>query len=507
MRALLGVSDKHGLVEFARLLVYLGVELVATDGTRRVLEEAGIPATPVSDLTGFTDLLDGRVKTLHPAVHAGILARRDLDTHRRQLADSGIAPIDLVVVSLYPFEAQVAAGADDDTIVENIDIGGPAMIRAAAKNSDWVTVVVSPGQYGGVLAELRADGEVSVSTRRRLAAEAFAHVAAYDTAVAAFMRGRTGDLGLPVVYTTGGRRLHELRYGENPHQKGSVYALAGPPGGLAHATQLQGDALSFTNWLDLDSALGLVAEFESAAACIIKHTNPCGFAIADDLATAYERAYEADPRSAFGGVVGVNRALDEPTAALISRTFLEGVVCPAIDDAARDLLSAKQRLRVLVVGRPSCAEQIDVRSIDGGLLVQSRDRVATDRSRMTVPTQASPDAAQWRDLLVAWRVVPHVKSNAVALVKDGVAVGVGAGQMSRVEAAQLAVERAGERAVGSVAASDAFFPMPDGLETLGRAGVVAVIHPGGSKRDADVVRAADVLGMAVVHTGERHFRH
>jgi phosphoribosylaminoimidazolecarboxamide formyltransferase/IMP cyclohydrolase len=507
VRALLGVSDKRGLAEFASGLAQLGVELVATDGTRRALEEAGVRATAVADLTGVGELLDGRVKTLHPAVHAAILARRDVPSHRAQLDEHGFVPIDMVVVSLYPFAETVASGADEDTIVENIDIGGPTMVRAAAKNSDWVTVLISPEQYGPVLEELRAGGEVSDATRRRLAAEAFAHVAAYDTAVAAFLRGRVPGNEPSAEYTTGGRLLHHLRYGENPHQRGAVYAISGPPGGLAHAKQLQGDALSFTNWLDIDAARGLASEFEQPAACIIKHTNPSGFATAGDLASAYEHAYDADPRSAFGGIVGVNRPLDAATAGLIARTFLEAVVCPAVDDAAAALLSAKPRLRLLVVDRPSCAEQLDVRSVDGGLLVQSPDRVSTDRSAMAVPTKVSPDEAQWRDLLIAWRVARHVKSNAVVLVRDSVAVGVGAGQMSRVEAAELAVARAGERAEGAVAASDAFFPMPDGLETLGRAGVTAVIQPGGSKRDADVVAAADALGMAVVHTGERHFRH
>ncbi len=507
MRALLGVSDKRGLVELARGLVECGVDLIATDGTRRALEEAGIAAQPVSDVTGVAELLDGRVKTLHPAIHAGILARRDVDAHREQLQQHGFSAIDIVAVSLYPFAEALAGGADDDTVVENIDIGGPTMIRAAAKNSDWVTALVSPDQYRGVLDELRANGEVSQQTRRRLAAEAFAHVAAYDSAVAAFLRGRVLHEDTPLEYTTGGRLLHRLRYGENPHQRGAVYAIPGPPAGLAHARQLQGDALSFTNWLDVDSARKLACEFEQPAACIIKHTNPSGFAVAADLASAYARAYDADPRSAFGGVVGLNRPLDEATGALVARTFLEAVVCPAIDDGAAELLTTKTRLRVLVVDRPSCAEELDVRSVDGGLLVQSQDRVSTDRAAMTVPTTRSPADTEWSDLLVAWRVCRHVKSNAIVLVKDGVAVGVGAGQMSRVEAAELAVARAGDRAEGSVAASDAFFPMPDGLETLARAGVTAVIHPGGSKRDGEVVSAADRLGVALVHTGERHFRH
>jgi len=505
--ALLGVSDKTGLIDFARGLRECGVELLATDGTRAALRDAGIEARAVADLTGFSEMLDGRVKTLHPAVHAGILARRDSEAHMRQLAERGFVPIDVVAVSLYPFVATVAGGADDAEVIENIDIGGPAMIRAAAKNSDAVAVIVSPRQYDGVLAELRERGSVSSETRSRLAAEAFAHVAAYDTAVADYMRGRVPMEEMPAEFTEGGARLHELRYGENPHQRGALYALAGPPGGVAHARRLQGSELSFTNWLDVDAARRLVSEFEEPAAAIIKHTNPSGFAVGETLRSAYTRAFECDPRSAFGGIVGLNRPLDIATAQELARTFLEAVISPSIDGDAAQLLSSRERLRVLVVDKPSCAGQLDVRGIDGGLLVQTQDRVATDRSGMTVATRRQPDEREWRDLLVAWRVCRHVKSNAVVVVCDGMAVGVGAGQMSRVEAAELAVARAGERARGAVAASDAFFPMPDGLETLARAGVRAVIQPGGSKRDPDVGAAADALDMAMVHTGERHFRH
>ena len=508
MRALLGVADRTGLIDFARGLRDCGVELVATDGTRRALTDAGIEATAVSDVTGFPEMLDGRVKTLHPAIHAGILARRELTEHMAQLAEHGFAAIDLVVISLYPFVETVARGADQATTIENIDIGGPTMIRAAAKNSGSVAVVVSPDQYDAVLAEVRAAGAVSPATRTHLAARAFAHTAAYDTAVAAYLAGTVepGDAA-PVEYTTGGRRIAQIRYGENPHQAGALYAVPGAPGGIAHARQLQGPALSFTNWLDLDAARRLVCDFEEPAAAIIKHTNPCGFAVGADPLDAYRRAYECDPRSAFGGIVALNRPLDLATAEELAKTFLEAVVVPAIADEAATRLAAKERLRVLVVERPSCAAQLDVRSIDGGLLVQSIDRVGTDRSTMRVVTAAPLDEATWRDLLVAWRVCRHVKSNAIVLVKDGMAVGVGAGQMSRVEAAELAVQRAGDRAPGAVAASDAFFPMPDGLETLGRAGVRAVIQPGGSKKDPDVTAAAERLGVAMVHAGERHFRH
>ncbi|MHB8718557.1 MAG: bifunctional phosphoribosylaminoimidazolecarboxamide formyltransferase/IMP cyclohydrolase [Candidatus Dormibacteria bacterium] len=508
MRALLAPHDKSGLVEFARALQECGVELVATDGSRRALAEAGISALAVSDVTGFPEMLDGRVKTLHPAVHAGILARRDKPDHMAQLRAHGFTAIDIVVVSLYPFAETVASGADHATVIENIDIGGPTMIRAAAKNADAVAVIVSPSQYTEVVEELRRDRGLSRRTKQRLAARAFAHVAAYDTAVAAHLALEVGEGGAsPPEYTTGGPLITQLRYGENPHQSGALYAVPGPPGGLAHASRLQGPALSFTNWLDVDSAQRIVSDFEEPAAAIIKHTNPCGFAVAGSLRDAYRRAHECDPRSAFGGIVAVNRPLDLATAEELAATFLEAVVVPAIAPDAAERLARKERLRVLVVGGPSGAAQLDVRSIDGGLLVQSLDRVVIDRGGMTVPTRAQPSPSQWRDLLIAWRLCRHVKSNAVVIVRDGMAVGVGAGQMSRVEAAELAVARAGTRALDAVAASDAFFPMPDGLQTLARGGVRAVIQPGGSKKDDEVTAAADAENVAMVHAGERHFRH
>lgn len=508
MRALLGVADRTGLVELARGLRECGVDLIATDGTRRALADAGIDATAVSVVTGFPEMLDGRVKTLHPAIHAGILARRDLPEHMAKLEEHGFTAIDIVVISLYPFVETVARGADAATTIENIDIGGPTMIRAAAKNSESVAVVVSPSQYDEVLSELRQSGALSQATRTRLAARAFAHTAAYDTAVAAYMSTQVTDCEpAPQELTTGGRLIAQLRYGENPHQFGALYAIPGAPGGVAHARQLQGSALSFTNWLDVDAARRLVSDFAEPAACVIKHTNPCGFAVGADPADAYRRAFECDPRSAFGGIVALNRPLDEETAEELAKTFLEAVVVPAISPEAAARLARKERLRVLVIEHPSCAGQLDMRSIDGGLLVQSIDRVTTDRSAMSVPTRRQPDDSQWHDLLVAWRVCRHVKSNAIVIVRDGMAVGVGAGQMSRVEAAELAVQRAGDRTTGAVAASDAFFPMPDGLETLGGASIAAVIQPGGSKKDPEVTAAADALNMTMVHAGERHFRH
>ncbi len=507
MRALLGVSDRTGLVELAAGLRDLGVELVATDGTRRALGDAGIEAAAVSELTGLPELLDGRVKTLHPGIHAGILARRDRPEHMAQLGARGFLPIDLVVVSLYPFAETVARGASTEETVENIDIGGPTMIRAAAKNHDAVAVLVRPEQYRGVLDELTRAGCVSDATRRRLAADAFALTAAYDTAVAGWFRQETGTEGVAPVYTVGGPLLSELRYGENPHQKGALYGVPGVPGGVANAVQLQGAPLSFTNWLDVDAACRLACDLDDPAAAVIKHTNPCGVAVGDEISNAYSRAYECDPRAAYGGIVGLNRRLDLATAQLLARSFLEAVICRGVDDDAAELLRGRERLRVLALGAPSCSGDLDVRSIDGGLLVQSADRVGTSRAEMRVASQRQPDEAHWRDLLLAWRVCRHVKSNAVVVVCDGAAVGVGAGQMSRVEAAELAVRRAGERAAGAVAASDAFFPMADGLQALLDGGITAVIQPGGSKRDPEVIAAADAAGAVMVLTGERHFRH
>jgi phosphoribosylaminoimidazolecarboxamide formyltransferase/IMP cyclohydrolase len=508
MRALLGVSDKTGLVDFARGLSEAGVDLIATGGTAKALRDAGVPVREVAEVTGAPEMMDGRVKTLHPGVHAGILARRDNPEHMRQLADAGFTTIELVAVNLYPFADTLARGADDETIIENIDIGGPTMIRAAAKNADSVAVVVEPSQYEDVLAELRRDGGIGDSTRRRLAAEAFAHVAAYDTQVASWLQRRTPEEAMPAELTTGGRRLQELRYGENPHQRGALYAVPGVPGGVANARQLQGPGLSFTNWLDTDAAFAVATDFSEPAAAVIKHTNPCGFATGETALDAYVRAHDCDPRAAFGGIVGLNRPVDLATAQELSKTFLEVVVCPAIDDDAAAHLARKERLRVLVVDRPDGVAAQDVRSISGGLLVQTPDRVSGDRASMRVVSERQPDGdAEWADLLLAWRVCRHVKSNAIVIASGGRAVGVGAGQMSRVEAAELAVQRAGESAGGAVAASDAFFPMADGVETLARAGIRAVIQPGGSKKDAEVTAVADALGIAMVHAGERHFRH
>ena len=507
-RALIGVSDRTGVVELARGLSELGVELVATDGTRAALAAEGIEARAVSEVTGLPEMFEGRVKTLHPAIFAGILAKRDVPAHTDQLAEHGFPAIDLVVVNLYPFAQTRASGASQAEIIEKIDIGGPSLLRAAAKNSDSVGVVSSPAQYDDVLREIRANRALSQATLLRLAAQAFSHVAAYDAEVSAYLREIAGVEQMPAELTVGGERIASLRYGENPHQSGALYAVPGPPKGLAHARLLQGPDLSFTNWLDVDSAWAIVNDFDEPAACVIKHTNPCGFATGSAISDAYRRAYECDSRSAFGGIVGLNRALDADCVEALGKTFLEAIVCPSITDQAKAMLSSRERLRVLVVDTPSNGSvAADVRSIDGGLLVQTRDK--TDMAKLTRNAVTKRDVSdqEWADLQVAWQLCRHIKSNTVVIVKDQMAIGVGAGQMSRVEAAELAVARAGERIKGAVAASDAFFPMPDGLEALAKAGVTAIVQPGGSKKDGEVTAAADALGVAMVHTGERHFRH
>lgn len=505
-RALLSVSDKAGLPAFARGLVRLGFELYSTGGTLEALEAAAVSVLPVSDLTGFPEILDGRVKTLHPGVHAGLLARRDDPVHMTALADHLFQPIDLLCVNLYPF-AETAARPDAgfEHALEQIDVGGPAMIRAAAKNHEHVLVVVKPERYMEVLEALAADGG-SIEMRRRLASEAFAHSAAYDAEIARWLRTQAGDSGFPAQLTIAGTLAQSLRYGENPHQSAAFYRLGHDPGGLAGARQLQGKELSFNNIQDAAAAQALVAEYERPAAAIVKHTNPCGLALADELADAYRRAYEADPRAAYGGVVALNRPLDAATADALAGIFLEVVVAPELTPEAAELLARKKDLRLLEV--PPVSELgYDVRSVPGGFLAQTWDTVGFDRKSCQVLSRRPPTDAEWQQLAFAWPAVKHVKSNAILLAREFTAVGVGAGQMSRVEAAEIAVARAGERARGAVMASDALFPFPDGLEVGLGAGVTAVIAPGGAKREADVVAAADTAGAAFVAALERHFKH
>jgi len=517
-RALISVSDKTALIDFARFLVDRRVELISTGGSARKLEEAGLPVTGIESFTGFPEILDGRVKTLHPRVHGGILARRDLAAHRETLEAYAIPPIDLVVANLYPFAATVASGADPETCIENIDIGGPTLIRGAAKNHSHVTVVVEPQDYRAVMEAMeQGDGRTSLSLRRRLAQTAFAHTAAYDATIAGWMAGQTG-VAFPERFTLSGRRLLSLRYGENPHQDAALYASDRPRPGVSQAAQLQGKPLSYNNIADADAAFELAAEFERPAVVIVKHANPCGVAEADTIAEAYARALACDPVSAFGGIIALNRPLDGAAAAEMAKLFAEVLIAPGFADDARAVLADKKNLRVLVTnGLPTPdPDGVMLRTVAGGFLVQSPDDGRIDTSQWRVVTQRSPSAREMADLLFAFRVARHVKSNAIVYVRNGATVGIGAGQMSRVDSARLAAWKAEEAArsagVGSlladsVVASDAFFPFPDGLLVTAEAGAKAVVQPGGSVRDEAVIAAANERGLAMVFTGQRHFRH
>jgi phosphoribosylaminoimidazolecarboxamide formyltransferase/IMP cyclohydrolase len=516
-RALLSVSDKTGLVPLARSLADRGVPILSTGGSARVLREAGVAVTEVSDFSGFPEILDGRVKTLVPQIHGGILARRDDPAHLAQMQAHGLSPIDLVVVNLYPFEATVASGAGWDDTVEMIDIGGPALIRAAAKNHAHVAVLTDPAQYDEFLAEFAAGGGTTQALRRRLAAAAYARTAEYDSAIGARFAAELGE-AFPERLTICGRLRQTLRYGENPHQQAALYGTDARPG-VANARQIQGKALSYNNLNDTDAALDCVAEFAGPAVVIVKHANPCGVATAARLAEAWALALRCDPVSAFGGIVACNRVLDEEAAALIAQIFTEVIVAPAVTEGARKLLSAKKTLRVLEVGAlpdPQAAGMA-VRSIGGGFLAQSRDTGRVVAADLKVATRRAPSAAELSDLLFAFTVCKHVRSNAIVYAKGGATVGVGAGQMSRVESARIAAWKGAAAAEaaglptrlteGSVVASDAFFPFADGLEVALEAGATAVIQPGGSVRDAEVIEAADRAGIAMVMTGMRHFRH
>jgi phosphoribosylaminoimidazolecarboxamide formyltransferase/IMP cyclohydrolase len=504
-RALLAVYDKSGIVELARALVEHEVALVSSGGTAQTLRDAGIPVTPVEEVTGSPEMLDGRVKTLHPRIHAGILADRRKPDHDAQLAEHGIEPFELVVVNLYPFRETVASGAGPEDVIEKIDIGGPTMVRAAAKNFESVGVVVSPARYDDVLEEIRREGGLTRELRRTLAAEAFAHTAAYDAAVASWFAG-TPD-ALPGFVGSAFEKLEDLRYGENPHQRGALYAEAVGAGPLGGAEVLiAGKEMSFNNWLDLDAAYALAAAFEEPAAVIVKHNNPCGAAVGGSLADAYGRAFESDTVSAFGGIVAFNREADEDAARAMADVFTEVVVAPGFTEGALTAFGARKSLRVVRAPLPA-AGGLDVRVLPGGALVQDRDAVAERREDMEVVSGREPTEDEWRDLLFAWTVAMRVKSNAIVFARDRATVGVGAGQMSRVDSSFLAVRKAGDRAKGAVMASDAFFPFPDAVEVAADAGVTAVIHPGGSIRDDDVLSVAESRGMAVVVTGRRHFRH
>jgi phosphoribosylaminoimidazolecarboxamide formyltransferase/IMP cyclohydrolase len=509
-RALLGVYDKTGIEELARGLAAAGVELVSTGATARRIAEAGVPVTPVEQVTGFPECLDGRVKTLHPAVHAGILADRRKPDHVAQLEDLGIAAFDLVVVNLYPFTETVASGASPDECVEQIDIGGPAMVRAAAKNHPSVAVVVDPANYDDVLAAVSAGG-FTLAGRQKLAAAAFRHTASYDTAVASWMGSVLApdeETAFPEWVGATWERADVLRYGENPHQQAALYRNGAAPG-LAHAEQLHGKAMSYNNYVDTDAAWRAAHDHDEACVAIIKHANPCGIAVGADIAAAHRKAHACDPLSAFGGVIAANREVDLTMAEQVSEVFTEVVVAPSFTEDALRVLTGKKNVRLLrlphVPGRGA-----EIRPIGGGLLMQTVDRIdaaGDDPTTWTLATGEPLDAAGLDDLVFAWRAVRAVKSNAILLAHDRATVGVGMGQVNRVDSARLAVSRAGERAAGSVAASDAFFPFADGLQVLLDAGVRAVVQPGGSVRDEEVVAAAAAAGASLYLTGTRHFAH
>jgi phosphoribosylaminoimidazolecarboxamide formyltransferase/IMP cyclohydrolase len=513
-RALLSVSNKDGLIEFAQALQRRGVALLSTGGTATLLERSGVPVTQVSSHTGFPEIMDGRVKTLHPKIHGGLLGRRDIDDE--VMRTHGIEPIDLLVVNLYPFAATVArAGCTYEDAIENIDIGGPAMVRAAAKNHDRVAVIVDPLDYSGVLDELaRNEGAVSEATRKRLAAKAFAHTASYDSAVASYLaRVNEGAGDFPQSLALHFQKRMDLRYGENPHQAAAFYSVADAQGAsIGSAKQLQGRTLSYNNIADGDTAFECVRQFADPACVIVKHANPCGVAVASDTLSAYDRAFKTDPTSAYGGIIAFNRALTATTArAIIERQFVELIIVPEIDPDALELCARKENVRVLVTdGLAPSNVRYEYRSVDGGLLVQTRDRGMVSKTDLKVVTQRPPTPAELDDLLFAWQVCKYVKSNAIVYAKERTTIGVGAGQMSRVVSSRIAAMKAKDAGLtveGAVMASDAFFPFRDGLDVAAQFGIKAVIQPGGSMRDNEVVAAADEHGIAMVLTGMRHFRH
>lgn len=509
-RALLSVSNKAGLTAFARELREMGVEIVSTGGTEKKLREEGIEVTSISEVTGFPELLGGRVKTLHPRVHAALLADRSRPEHMKELEELGIEPIDLLVVNLYPFAETIARPETTlDEAVEQIDIGGVALIRAAAKNFQSVAVVTNPKRYPAVLREMREnDGSLSLETRRELAAEAFRHTSQYDAAIYAYLSRAVEEFPENLVLVL--HKVMDLRYGENPHQRAALYREVGAPhDSFVFADQLWGKELSFNNVLDLDAAWSLVRDFRRPAAALIKHNNPCGVAEAESLTEAYGMAYECDPVSAFGCVVALNRPLDEETAARITETFVEAVIAPAVPEPSLRILSRKQDLRVLQLPLQETPFNPlkDLKRVGGGLLVQDFDEGGDDMAEVTFVGDRKPDASVWKDLEFAWKVAKHVRSNAIVVARDGATVGIGAGQMSRVDATRVALMKAGERARDAVLASDAFFPFPDAVEMAAEAGVRAFIQPGGSLRDEEVFKVVEERGLVMVLTGRRHFRH
>lgn len=514
-RVLMSVTDKAGIVDFARALVdEFGAEIISTGGTARAIAEAGVPVTPIDDVTQFPEMMDGRVKTLHPKVHGGLLAKRDNADHMAQAAEHGIEMIDMVVVNLYAFEKTVASGADFGTCIENIDIGGPSMLRSAAKNFESVAVVTEPASYDAILGEMRAnDGATTRDTRAKLALKVFQTTAAYDGAIAAWMGAQLDDAQFPAELAVRLTKRQDLRYGENPHQSAAFYArddYRGAEHSLAHATQHQGKELSYNNYLDLDAAWSAVREYEGPACVIVKHLTPCGVCEDADVTIAYQRAHECDPVSAYGGVMAFNRPVTSDTVVAIfeNKQFVEAIIAPEFSGDALEMYKAKKNARLLSTGGVNPAgSEVEFRSVEGGLLCQDSDSVAEDAATFTCPTKRKPTDEEMAELVFAWKACKSVKSNAILIAKDHASVGAGGGQPNRVNSARIAVEQAGEKARGAVAASDAFFPFRDGFDVLAQAGVTAVIQPGGSIRDEEVIAAADEQGVAMVFTGHRHFRH
>lgn len=507
-RALVSVSDKTGIVEFVKGLKEQGVEVISTGGTHKLLQQNGVDVIGISEVTGFPEIMDGRVKTLHPSIHGGLLAVRDNETHMKQMKELGIEPIDFVVVNLYPFKETISKPdvAFEDAI-ENIDIGGPTMIRSAAKNHEYVSVIVDPKDYDIVLAELKEHGEVSKEQKRKLAAKVFRHTAAYDALISEYLTKQVGEES-PETVTLTFEKKQDLRYGENPHQKATFYKSPFKvTSSIAYAEQLHGKELSYNNINDANAALDIVKEFTEPAVVAVKHMNPCGVGVGKDVFEAYDRAYSADPVSIFGGIIATNREVDKATAEKMHEIFLEIVIAPSFSKEAIEVLTSKKNLRLLTLDIEKGEVKRKFTSVRGGLLMQDEDAVSLEDATITYPTKRQPTEKEWEDLKLAWKVVKHVKSNAIVLAKDQMTIGVGAGQMNRVGSANIAITQAGEKAEGSALASDAFFPMPDTVEAAAKAGITAIIQPGGSIRDEDSIKKADEYNIAMVFTGVRHFKH
>ncbi|WP_232697598.1 bifunctional phosphoribosylaminoimidazolecarboxamide formyltransferase/IMP cyclohydrolase [Brevibacillus daliensis] len=514
-RALISVSDKTGVVEFASQLVQLGFEVISTGGTAKMLRDAGVAVTGISDVTHFPEIMDGRVKTLHPAIHSGLLAVRDNEEHEKQVKDLGFDYIDVVAVNLYPFKETISkSNVSYEEAIENIDIGGPTMLRSAAKNHAYVTVIVDAADYGQVLDELRVGQSTTLATRKYLAAKVFRHTAAYDSLISRYLSEQVGET-MPESMTVTYEKAQDLRYGENPHQVAAFYReVLAVPGSIATCKQLHGKELSYNNINDANAALAILAEYSEPAVIAVKHTNPCGVGVGQTILEAYQKAYAADPVSIFGGIVAANRTIDKETAMLLKDIFLEIVIAPAFDEAALSILQEKKNLRLLQttgsegnIQETGLSQSYQITAVQGGALLQEWDRKPLDPTAIMVVTDRAPSEEEQKQLEFAWKVVKHVKSNAIVLAKDNKTIGVGAGQMNRVGAANIAIEQAGEEAKGAALASDAFFPMADTVEAAAKAGITAIIQPGGSIRDQESIDACNRYGIAMIFTGVRHFKH